>query len=561
MADDESGTPLSRRVPGAARPGPGQPAKPVLSQSVLKRMRAAIDAEQAQAEPEHLGTVPRYQDPGDPNTEPLPKMTQPGSPGYRRGRRAPSPSGAGPDTSEPRAEEPLRPPRALRAVEPEPLAAVEPEPLAAAVPEPLRAAVPEPLRAAVPEPLRRAVPEPLRAVEPEPLAVEPEPLRVVAPEPLRAVALEPLAAVEPEPLRAVEPPQSAPPARTLVSETQPTPGSVGWLWPEEPTKPGGGGSRWRPPGRWRYRAATLITLAAGVALGAGLFIGLALHSTPVAGSGHGKPSPTASAAASPSTAPSPAASALAGSDAGLTTDITQAGEWIAQQVAGGTMVGCDAQTCSMLAALGLPASQQVQIGPNSQSVLSAGIVVVTPVLQGLFDTNPSLGNYVAPTVLASFGGVSIQPVDSAGAAAYQAALSQDVQARIQVGEQLLNSGYISASGTAESELAAGEVDPRVLLALRALANQEPIDVLAFGDSGPGASQGVPFRGVQLAEFDPNALVSRQAYLQVIQQVLDAQATFPAYQKAGPETLSDGETVVQIEWAAPSPFGLLNSQQG
>jgi hypothetical protein len=211
----------------------------------------------------------------------------------------------------------------------------------------------------------------------------------------------------------------------------------------------------------------------------------------------------------------------------------------------------------VLTASGLPVNQVVQVALNSQSLLSASVVVVTPVLRGLFDTNPSLGNYVAPAVLAGFGSVSIQPIDTAGAAAYQAALSQDVQARIKLGEQLLNSGFISASATAQSELVAGDVDSRVLRMLQAVANQEPIDVLAFGDTGPGASQGVPFRGVQMAEFDANAGVSRSAYLRVMQQVLTAQTTFPAYQKAGPVPLPDGQNAIQITYAAPSPLGLLS----
>ncbi len=227
-------------------------------------------------------------------------------------------------------------------------------------------------------------------------------------------------------------------------------------------------------------------------------------------------------------------------------------------MATGALVACDNQTCAALTAGGFPAAQQVQIEVNPQSLATASVVVVTPAVRSYLSTNPGLANDVTSAVLASFGEVTIQVVDTAGAAAYQTALSEDVQARIAMGEQLINTGFISVSATAESELEAGDVDSRLLLVLQALCYQEPIDILAFGDAGPGASQGIPFRGVQLAEFDPNAGVSRSEYLQVIQQVLNAQATFPPYQKAGPVTLSNGQTVVQIEYAAPSPLGQLTS---
>jgi hypothetical protein len=556
MAEDPAGAPLSRRVPGAARRASGQPAKPVLSDAVLNRMQAAVHAERAQAEP------PRQD---DPNTEPLPRVTATGSPGKRGAKHSPSPSGLPPDpvvlpgraaeperipepvgaAEAPPAESSLRVAKALRVVDPVPSSRVEPQPPVAAAPEPPVAAAPEP-------PVSAGQPAAAAWANTPELPVRAEPLAVGAwATPAEPSAPPPPRAAEPPAPRAAEPPPPTTPTIPGAPDPGPTPGSVGWLWPDQTATPGGGGPRWRPPSRRRYRTVTLITLAAGVLVGAGLFAGIALHSTPVAAGGaHGTSSPTPSAPATPS--PSPTAPGVS------PAELAQAVTWISGDVAAGTVVACDAQTCAALTAAGLPVSQQVQVGLNSQSLLSASIVVVTPELRGLFETTPSLGDYVAPAVLASFGSVSIQPIDSAGAGAYQAALNQDVQARIAMGEQLINSGYISASATAMSELEAGDVDSRVLLVLQALSTQEPIDILAFGDAGPGASQGIPFRGVQLAEFDANALVPRQQYLQVFQQVLAAQATFPPPQHAGPVPGADGQTVIQIEYAAPSPFGVLGS---
>jgi len=567
MTEDAAGASLSRRVPGAARPGPGQPAKPVLSESVLHRMKAAIDAEHAHAELRH---------PDDPNTEPLPRVTVSGSPTKRAAKRPPSPSGMGPDpepaaepaaeperaakpprsAGQPRAEEPVRAATALRAVPPDWVDAEEPpraeEPLRVA--KALRAVESEAANPAAA--LAQAEPQaPAELAVVAQAAAPAQPPVAAAPPP---PAQPPVAAEPPPPPAQPPPPVPPPPAGEPDSpwwpkagSAGPTPGSIGWLWPEE-TGTRGGGGRWKPPGRRRYRTAALAAAGVIVLGGAGVFIGISLHSRSVAAPGLARSSsPTAqptSPAPSPAPTPNPNAAAL-----------TAAASWITQQVAVGTDVACDPQTCAALTAAGFPADQEVQVTPNTQSLSNASLVVMTPELNNfLTEVNPSLGSYVAQVVLASFGGVSIQPIDSAGAVAYETALTQDVQARTQVGEQLLNSGFISASATAESELAAGDVDSRVLLVLQALANQEPIDVLAFGDAGPGASQGVPFRGVQLAEFDPNAGVSRQAYLQVIQQVLTAQTNFPAYQHAEPVTLADGQTAIQIQYAAPSPLGLLNA---
>jgi hypothetical protein len=337
-------------------------------------------------------------------------------------------------------------------------------------------------------------------------------------------------------------------------EAGPPVGSIGWLWPEE-TATRGGGPGWRPPRRWRYRAATLFALGAGALLGAGLFIGIALHSSPAAAPLH---SSSPSAAASSTAAPSPTAPAIVPPvGPGEAADVTQAAAWIGLQVGTGTVVACDPRTCAALTAAGFPVSQEVQVGLNTQSLSNASVVVVTPQLHTLFsEVDPSLGYDVAPTVLASFGGVSIQPIYSGGGTAYQTALSQDVQDRIQLGEQLLNSGLLTVTPSAQSELAAGEVDPRLLLALQSLADSQPIDIIGFTDSGPGASPGVPFRAVDLSTADPNGGMSSAAYIDGIVRILKAHATFPPYQNVMKVTLPDGQVVAQVQYAAPSPLGLL-----
>jgi hypothetical protein len=567
----------------------------VLSDSTLNRMQAAIDAERAQAEPEHLSTVPRYDD--DPNTEPLPAVSSSGSPSSRRGKRGRTPSGAGGDPGVPPEaarkleavaemppdEEPLRVARALRAAEPAAVQAAEPPPVLAAEPAsvfateppPVQAAGPAPVRATEPPPVAAAGPLPVRAAQSAPVHAVPPPVRGVEPPPVRAVQPPPVRAVQSvPPVPSQPPPQAGHPAESMQPTRAaedgpwwaatpapepgagPTPGSIGWLWPEDtaPKGSGGGGPRWRPPRRWGYRAVTLVTLAAGVLVGAGLFVGIALHSTPTAGGTHAKS--THSAAVSPLATTDPTPSTAPSTGGGLGANLTAAVAWINEWVGSGTLVACDNQTCGALTAAGFPASQQVQVQTNPQSVMTANIVVVDPLVSTYLNSHPALANYVTSTVLASFGQVSIQVVAPDGVAAYQTALSEDVQARIRLGQQLLDSGLLTASPAAEAALQDGDVDPSLLLMLQSLADQYPIDVIAFEDGGPVASPGAPYRAVGLAESDTASGLSQSQYVQWLAQTVNAHATFPAPLKDGPVTLPDGQAVAGIEYAAPSQLGQL-----
>ena len=236
--------------------------------------------------------------------------------------------------------------------------------------------------------------------------------------------------------------------------------------------------------------------------------------------------------------------------------------WLAGEVAAATVVACDASTCATLTANGFPPGQEVHLGLDSQTLSNAGVVIVTPQVRLLLGTvRPRLGSDVVPAVLASFGSgtgqVTIQVVDPSGASAYEAALSQDVQERMQLGNKLLDSGSITASPTAETELAHGQVDSRVLLAIQALIKREPVEIVSFGHRGPHAGPGFPFRAVNLSTSDPNAGLSGGSYLQALAAVLRAHADFPA-PSVRPAILNNGERVAHIQYPAPSPLGLLRS---
>jgi len=377
-----------------------------------------------------------------------------------------------------------------------------------------------------------------------------------------------------------------PPERSWPSASvEPAPGAIGWLWPENTTTPSAG-TRWqqpRPwqhagggpgPGRWRYRTATIVALAA-VLLAGGLFIGLSLHSKPTTAASGGKSVAARPPAKAPTSSAVRAATPQPGTNQGQVTPFPEAldnpalaynrtlvADWVAHQVSPGSTVACDPEMCHALAQNGFAAALDAPVGMNSLSLSGAQLVAVTPQLRYLFRMHPSVHADVAPVVLARYGSgrslVTIQPVYAAGGTAYQTALNQDVQQRIQLGQQLLNGGQVTAKAKAQGELLAGEVDPRLLLLIQALARQTSVYILSFSDSGPGASPGVPLRTVDIATTDPSSGESGQMYLHLLRTALSGQGSFPPFAHVGPQTMASGQEAVQVIYDAPTPLGLLAS---
>lgn len=107
---------------------------------------------------------------------------------------------------------------------------------------------------------------------------------------------------------------------------------------------------------------------------------------------------------------------------------------------------------------------------------------------------------------------------------------------------LLKYPQITVSATARSQLAAGRVDSRLLLALALLAGREPVDIVRFGNPGPGAGPGVPLRFADLAEGVPAAHLGRTAYARAVWAVLsgvDAHIPAPAGEAVRPHDVRLG----------------------
>lgn len=286
-----------------------------------------------------------------------------------------------------------------------------------------------------------------------------------------------------------------------------------------------------PAGRRRLLVFVLSALVA-MALGAGVTLAITQRG----------PDQTASR---PS-ASGPGSTALQAAAA----DRHQAAVWIAQQVESSAVVGCDPEMCNELQQSGFPAGQLDELQPTAPDPEGSLVVVATPVIRNQFGTR--LASVYAPLVIASFGSgadrVDIRYVAPAGTAAFESQLTADRKNRIAAGEQLLTNKHVQASAAARQALAAGQVDPRLLVTLSALAHQWPLQLVAFDDPSPGVSSDVPLRGAEIGAAASAGLPAMVAFLRA-QQSQYAPAVARITQGA------NGQSVVTVRYDAPGPMGL------
>jgi hypothetical protein len=238
----------------------------------------------------------------------------------------------------------------------------------------------------------------------------------------------------------------------------------------------------------------------------------------------------------------------------------QAAAWVAQQVSRDVIVSCDRVMCAALAADGFLSRELLVLGSTSDYPRTSAVVVETAAVRDLFGT--SLNTY-APAVLATFGSgdsqITIRVIAPNGAAVYYVALGADLAGRKASEAELLQVNVFTLSPTARKQLLAGQVDSRLVLAIAALASKEPVDIVQFGNIGPGADADIPLRYADLAQNDQAAHLAGSVYVQSMRADL---GTGPvAYRPAGTATvvLPGGQPVLRIEFTAPSPLGLFSPQ--
>ena len=272
--------------------------------------------------------------------------------------------------------------------------------------------------------------------------------------------------------------------------------------------------------RRRWRLAALVLALAGAAVAA-LWLAGGLASAP----SRAARVPAAGAGPPP---------AVAGAQA-------RAAAWVAGQVSGNAIVACYPGMCAALQEQGVAAARLMPLRSAAASPRGAGVLVTSPSAGG------QLAVRYAPALIASFGSggnrVEVRAVEPGGAPAYRAALRADLAARRAAGSQLLRNPHIRFTGPGVAQLQAGQVDARLLATLAALAAQYSFRVTAFGAAAPGAP--VLFREVAITGIGrglPAALAM-------------ARAQNPPYLPAHAAVV--GQTGLSIEFAAPSPLGLLS----
>ena len=219
----------------------------------------------------------------------------------------------------------------------------------------------------------------------------------------------------------------------------------------------------------------------------------------------------------------------------------QAAAWIAGQVSGNAIVACYPGMCAALQEQGVAAGRLMPLRSAAASPRGAGVLVTSPSAGG------QLAVRYAPALIASFGSggnrVEVRAVEPGGAPAYRAALRADLAARRSAGSQLLRNPHIRFTGPGPAQLQAGQVDARLLATLASLASQYSFRVTAFGDAAPGAP--VLFRRVAITGIG-RGLAAALAMVR---------AQNPPYLPA--RIAVAGQTGLSIEFAAPSPLGLLS----
>jgi hypothetical protein len=228
----------------------------------------------------------------------------------------------------------------------------------------------------------------------------------------------------------------------------------------------------------------------------------------------------------------------------------EAARWIAAQVSPDATLECDPTMCGVLQAAGVPAARLLALQPSAFDPLGATVIVATQVVRTEFGAR--LASVYAPLVIASFGSgassIEVRAVAPEGSAAFEAQLTSDRQARILAGKQLLRNKNVQATAAARQALLAGDVDPRLLVTLSALASTMRLHLIAFDDSSPGASADVPLRGAEIG-------AAASAGLSAILAFLSAQQTTYKPAQDGIIRLAGGQSAITVRFDAPGLMGL------
>jgi hypothetical protein len=173
---------------------------------------------------------------------------------------------------------------------------------------------------------------------------------------------------------------------------------------------------------------------------------------------------------------------------------------VAGQASPDTIVACDPAMCAALQAHGVPAGRLLVLTPARADPLGSDLVVATAAVRGQFAAR--LAGVYAPVTLASFGSgaarIQVRVVAPDGATAYLGGAGCGARARAAAGAQLLRNRSVHVPAAARSALADGEVDPRLLVVLAALAGLHTAGHHWLRPPQPGCQRRGPLRSADIA---------------------------------------------------------------
>ena len=226
----------------------------------------------------------------------------------------------------------------------------------------------------------------------------------------------------------------------------------------------------------------------------------------------------------------------------------QAAVWIANQVSSDTVIACYPAMCAVLQEQGIGADRLMPVQPGSAGPIHASVIVTSP------STASQVTDAYAPALIASFGSgtarIEVRAIEPGGAAAYESALKADLSARENAGSELIKNWRIRFTTLDAAELDAGEVDSRLLATLAALATQYSFRVTSFSDASPGVQ--VLFREATIASSGGNAAAGLAGAAALANE--QDPPFLPTHVTIGHPAA--GQVALSIEFAAPSPLGLL-----
>ena len=239
----------------------------------------------------------------------------------------------------------------------------------------------------------------------------------------------------------------------------------------------------------------------------------------------------------------------------------RAAAWVASQVSRSSLVSCDQAMCRAIEAHGVPAADLLVLKPGVADPLRSRVIVVTAAVTRMVGSGRLAED--APATLASFGSagkqISIRMIFAQGAAAYASALRDGLAAR-KANESWLLNPRITMSAAARQQLAAGQVDARLVLTIANLAVEWPVHIITFGDQAPGASQGIPLRCADVTVTRSKASPDLAGQVRVMSAYVHGLEEFYGGARIHAVRLAGGRDVVQIGFTAPSPLGWVSTAQ-